>query len=288
MNDNEKLYIVEAIFSSISAIGSMFIITVYAKFQSLHCYSFKLIVILSIFDCIENLVLLIPTHLISSEPNSICIFQAASIQFSALGSCLWTGCMCLLLYLQVIRKASNFDLYFKLCLGCTLSLCVITTVVPILTNSYAYVGGNCWITGNTELGKIFRFTLLFGIVWIVIIFNSITYVQIIQKVKSEMSIKNKLIEEGRLLVQRLRLYPIAMIATYAPLTIVRALQSFSDRPVPNWLYMVAYGFYMANGFCNSIIYGFNNSVRQALKESVELRDGIILSSRQTLESSFSI
>ena len=267
MNANDFLYLIVAIFSSLSVIGSFFIISIYAKFPALHCFSFRLIIILSIFDFIENLVLLIPTHIIPSEPNSICIIQAALIQFTSLGSVLWTGFICALLYIQVILKKSNLEYYFKLFLLITLTICIITTIIPAATNSYAFIGGSCGIADNRYMTNIFRYLFFNAFIWIVIIFISFAYWKIIRIVRSEIDIVDEMTEEGRALVKKLRLYPIAMVITYTPLTIVRILQSISSDLCPVWFNMLAYAFSMSNGLLNSIIYGFNGSVKKAILEN---------------------
>ena len=285
MDDNEKLYIVVAICSSFSAIGSLFIIIVYAKFKTLHCFSFKLIAILSIFDFIESLLILFPIQLISSEDNSACIFQACLIEFAVLGGCMWTGCICLLLYLQVIRKTSRLEFYLKLCLGFTVCSCIIAAIIPIFTSTYTYVGGNCWITGNTKVGNILRFALFFIIGWVIIISNSITYMRIVRKIKEQMTIQNKFVEEGRLLFSRQRLYPIIMMITYTPLTIVRVIQFIDYSFVPFWLNMVSYGFFTSNGLFNSIVYGFNDTVRQAFNDSSIFEDALSVGFREKINTS---
>ena len=283
MDEDDQLYLVVAIFSSLSLLGCIFIIIIYAKFEALHCFSFKLVVILSIFHCFEYTFQLIPTHVITT-PYSLCMFQATMIQFSSLSSALWIGCMSFLLYLQVIKKVKNLQLYLQFCLLFTITLCVSTAIIPLITGSYGYVGGNCWISGESQTGSLFRYLLFFGITWLIIFFNSVVYYKIIQKVKAEMSIKNKLMDEGKELINRLRLYPIAMMITYAPLTIVRILESISEDLCPTWFYMTAYAFYTSNGLMNSVIYGLNDSVRQEISESI--RQGQLdMSSLHTLTSS---
>ena len=267
MNVNDLLYIIVAIFSSLSLLGSLFIISIYARFPALHCFSFKLIIILIIFDFIEDLVLLIPTHIIASEPNSICIMQAALIQFTSLGRVLWLGFIGALLYLQVILKKSNLESYFKLFLIITLSICVITTVIPAATNSYAFIGGNCWISDRGYMDNIFRYSLFFAFIWIVTVFISFAYWRIIRMVRREAGIANEMIDEGRSLVKRLRLYPAAMIVTYTPMTIVRVLQTIGKDLCPIWLDMIAYAFAISNGLCNSIIYGLTDSVAKELRDT---------------------
>lgn len=283
MNEDDQLYLVVAVFSSLSLLGSLFIITIYAKFEALHCFSFKLVVILSIFHCVEYTFQLMPTHVIKT-PYSICMFQATMIQFSSLAGALWIGCMSFLLYLQVIKKITDLQFYLNICLVFTIGLCLTTSIIPLITSSYGYVGGNCWISGKSEAGNIFRYVFFFGITWIIILFNSLLYFKIIQKVKVEMSIKNKLMDEGKVLIHRLRLYPIAMIVTYAPLTIVRILESMGNDLCPTWFYMTAYAFFTSNGLFNSIIYGLNDSVKQQIYESLSKND-VDLSSLNTFTSS---
>ena len=152
------------------------------------------------------------------------------------------GFICALLYIQVILKKSNLEYYFKLFLIITLTICIITTIIPAATNSYAFIGGSCGIADNGYMTNIFRYLFFNAFIWIVIIFISFAYWKIIRIVRSEIDIVDEMTEEGRALVKKLRLYPIAMVITYTPLTIVRILQSISSDLCPVWFNMLAYAF----------------------------------------------
>jgi hypothetical protein len=209
--------------------------------------------------------------MISHEPDSLCLLKAVMIQFSALAGAIWSCCIGLILYLQVIKQKHNLIQYQNISLIFTLFISIATAIIPLITGDYEYRNGKCDISGPGIKGKIFRFVLFYGIVFIIIIINSYVYLKIIAKVKQEMSFNNRLLEEGRTLAKRLKLYPIIMIITYITMTLVRIMETVNADSCPLWLISISFVFFLSNGLMNSVVYGLNESVKEKLMGSKRAR-----------------
>jgi Slime mold cyclic AMP receptor. len=212
MEENEVLYTFIAVVSTISLLGSIFIIIVYNKFKSLQIYAFKLVYILTIFDGIRSLFSLIPSHLnLYNDSSIVCKIQGFMLEFSSLAGILWTGVIAFTIYLQLIKQKAEVHKYFNRFLFFVILFSLLVSSFPLITNHYMYAGGCCWITSKGEYSVIYIYGLFYAEVWIVIIFSVYSYVTIIKRVYKELSIRNDFLIEGTTLVKRLRRYPLILI-----------------------------------------------------------------------------
>lgn len=256
------IYLCIVIPASFSLMGSMFILIVYLRYQSLHCFAFRLVAYLSLFNCFDSMSQILPAHMIN---DSACIVQAVGIQFFGMCGILWTGSICLIMYFQVVKHVKNIRKYERLLLLSTIALSTCTIVIPLFFNEMGYVGGNCWIENINE-GAIFRWAFFFIPAWLVIILISITYFLIIRKVHEESHLISGLDEERRLIINKLRVYPIIMAFTFMPLTLYRIIQYFTT---PLWFYSIAIAIYNLIGLFNALFYGFNESVKAELAKTIK-------------------
>jgi hypothetical protein len=280
MEDFFYIYPVIATFAGLSLLGSSFIICIYFKFPSLQCQAFRLIVYLSIFSSCENLSQVFPGPLFSSP---FCIAQALSIQFFALSNILWTGCIAIVLYLQVMKGVTNLSNIIPLLLFGTIFLSLCTAILIFCLGQIGYVGGNCWID-DSEIGNILRFGIFFTPAWVMILTMIIIYCKIIQKVYNETETVNEMSQNRKAVINKLSLYPLVMIAGMVPLSIYRAIQSFVQ---PLWFYIIGVACYNSIGLLNAIVYGFNESVKAEImgeKNNTEISFRIKLSQEKDDES----
>lgn len=109
-SDWELIFTVNAIASSFSLLGSLFIISVYLNFKELRVFAFKLVAILSCLDAIHSIAFLIPTY-DYDRVSTACQIQSVALTFCTLASVLWTAMIALALYLAVIKERKLTDRY---------------------------------------------------------------------------------------------------------------------------------------------------------------------------------
>jgi hypothetical protein len=254
MEDFFYIYPAIATFGCLSFLGSCFIIYIYFKYPSLQCQAFRLVVYLNIFCSCDNIAQVFPSPLLSSP---FCFAQALAIQFFSLCHILWTGCIAIILYLQVIRGVNNLSTVIPLLVFGTIFISLCTAIVVFCLGQIGYVGGTCWID-DSETGEILRFALCYIPVSVVIVTMLFMYVKIISKVNNETETVNELIKTKNALVKKLRLYPLVMIVAMVPMIVYRIIQTFVK---PLWFYIIALACYNSIGLLNAVVYGFNESVK---------------------------
>ena len=265
---NDLLYTTIVIVSAISLLGTAFIITMYHRHRSLQVLAFKLVYILTIFDGIRSVFSMIPTNLDLSDGGALCITQGFALQFSSLAGVVWTGAIAMILYLKVLIQKDISETHYRPMLWFTVGFSMVCTIIPLTSLDYAYVGGWCWISTSSIKADIYRYALFYFWVWVVILFDIYAYVKVILKVKKESTIKDSFLHEGRVLVNRLRLYPMILVICFTPLTITRIMQTISDD-TPVWLLIFSTATSNLLGFFNAVLYGFNDSVRSELRNWVD-------------------
>ena len=260
MNTDEVLYIIIVVVSSMSALGSLFVIILYNKFESLQIFAFKLVYILSIFDFLLAIFSIIPTPLYISADSQLCIVQGLFIELLSLAGVLWTGAIALILYMQVILQNPQVNRHLNRILIAILAFSIICSAIPLISNDYVYIGAWCGINYRNERGVIYRYALFYFWVWLVIVLELYAYFRVIFKIKAELTINNSFLHEGRVLVNRLRWYPVILVVCYAPLTIMRIVQTINSHP-PVWFLFFSTALSNLLGFFNALVYGLNESVK---------------------------
>lgn len=271
---NDLLFTTVVVVSAISLVGCGFIMVIYHKCKSLQVFAFKLVYVLTILDGIRSLFSMIPTHLNLSDHDAMCQIQGFALEFASLAGVLWTGAIALILYFQVILQRDRVDKFYKPLLWIIVIFSFICSVIPLFSGDYQYVGGWCWISTNNTRAVIYRYGFFYAWVWLIIIFDLYAYIRVISKIKTEFTIKDSFLHEGRVLVNRLRWYPIVLVVCYAPLTATRILQTLTGSS-PIWLLVFSTAVSNLLGFFNAILYGFNESVKIELKswiQGIQLRD----------------
>ena len=245
--------------AGISLISSLVIILIYIlnkKIQNLE--GIKLVIILVIFDFCSNLVIFIPTPLISSD--ILCSIQGVLLQYFSICEMLWTGFISAQLYWGVKNGNNCYFSLFKGILYVSV-LSIITAVIPLGLSSYSYAGSWCFFDqsykGNRYRDILFRFLLFYLMLWGTLIWNMILYI------KSIIIIRQNSRENINNIISMVKYYPFALIICYLPLTILTILQALSDNDPKNYL---NFSFFLSRliGFVNAIIYGFTNKIWKSL------------------------
>ncbi|CAG9313294.1 unnamed protein product [Blepharisma stoltei] len=259
-----RLYIINAAVSSLSLLGSMFIITVYLSFKELRVFAFKLVSILSCLDAIHALAFLIPSYDENNSHSPLCQLQSVALTFCTLANVLWTAMIALALYLAVIHEKRLGEHYkwYALIFAVLVPLCI--SWLPYITDSFGTAQGWCWIDDSKKWGTIWRYSLFYGPLWIVIPFNIIVYFKVIKKIQLEIGNVSEQQQMRKQLMRRLVMYPIILVICFTPVTISRVWEIFVDCP-PREMSVISGFFTCINGLLNALVYGMTKSVRESLK-----------------------
>ena len=244
---------------SISALGSIFIITAYLYFKSIRSFSFKLVFFMSISDLVHSVSLMLPPEGLS------CKFQGFLLQFSTVSSILWSFNIAYSLYITAINQERNPSKHQTKFLLLAYLFPFLLAFIPLFTDSYNNAIGWCWIKKDfiTDLAE--RILCLYLIVWAVIVFNLTVYYKIIARIRKEFQnvIENQ--AENNAVIKRLSLYPLILIACYLPITLKRTMEIGGQRILPFWfLCLSAFGVSVL-GFANAMVYGLSRPVREEIK-----------------------
>lgn len=249
----------------LSLFGGGFIICVYLSNKSLHTYPFKLICILSLFDCLCSIGFLLPTHS-SEDSDAICILQAVILNAFTLCSVIWSFVIAFSIYMITVRSKLYIEKYCTRYVFIVLLICVINTLIPYLSKSYGTVAGWCWIKQNTAWDTEFyeRYLLFFIPLWLIIISNISIYLLVRKRLKTPTGSGTNL--KSRLsLSKKLKYYPLTLIFCFLPYTLKGALEL--DKTLltnqTEFYLTLATGFFRGiNGFLNAIVYGFTKKVKK--------------------------
>lgn len=83
-HENHIIYIANAISSSLSLLGCVFIILVYFWFKELQIFPFKLVTYLSLIDAFSSLAFILPGY----TDSEVCQLQACMISYFTLSAVL--------------------------------------------------------------------------------------------------------------------------------------------------------------------------------------------------------
>jgi hypothetical protein len=248
------LRVLTIISATFSFFGSFFIISTYAKFERLRTYAFKLVMLLSIADCIASLHFLVGMyHDVNREwqthhcPSIVCFITAAAYQFAQVSSFLWTACIAYNIHaaLSNIETESLEQYYHLVSWGGSLVLVLVVSV----TGSLGYSGNWCWIRQDRPLARVmFYFVPLIS----VMLYDVWMYVRIGQQVAQSPveDIVNK----------RLRRY-LGVFLFLNTFSVLNRLHNMLDPETPSFpLYLLQSSFSPLQGFANALVYGWNRKV----------------------------
>ncbi|GMQ02365.1 hypothetical protein CsSME_00048634 [Camellia sinensis var. sinensis] len=177
-SDRRMLTAVNSGASSLSLLGSGFIVLCYICFKELRKFSFKLVFFLALSDMLYSFFSIV------GDPSKglFCYAQGYSTHFFCVASFLWTTTIAFTLHRTVVRHKTDvedlepvFHLYVW---GTSL----VMTVIRSIGNDHGHfgeLGAWCWTqTGRT--GKAVHFITFYVPLWGAIIFNGVTYFQVIR------------------------------------------------------------------------------------------------------------
>ncbi|XP_050216713.1 G-protein coupled receptor 1 [Mercurialis annua] len=271
--DRQLLRSVNGGASSLSFLGSSFIVVCYLLFKELRKFSFKLVFYLALSD------MLCSFFSIVGDPSKgfMCIAQGYSTHFLCVASFLWTTTIAFTLHRTVVRHKTDvedLEAIFHLYVWGT-SLFV--TVIRSIGNTHGHLGVWCWTeTGRTR--KAVHFITFYAPLWGAILYNGFTYFQVIRMLNnatrmavgmSDRAYQSDARPDMKAL-NRWGYYPLILIGSWAFGTINRIHDFIAPGHQILWLTVLDVGTAALMGLFNSIAYGLNASVRRVIHERLDL------------------
>lgn len=273
-NDRQILTTVNAAASSLSLLGSSFIVLCYILFKELRKFSFKLVFFLALSD------MLCSFFSIVGDPSRgfLCYAQGYSTHFFCVASFLWTTTISFTLHRTVVRhKADVEDLepMFHLYVWGT---SLVLTVVRSFGNDHphGHLTVSCWSQSGT--GKVIHFITFYAPLWGAILFNGFTYFQVIRMLTNATRMAAGMSDRAYQgdsrpdlkALNRWGYYPLILIGSWAFGTINRIHDFIEPGHSIFWLSVLDVGTSALMGLFNSIAYGLNASVRRVILERLDL------------------
>ncbi|KAJ0738087.1 putative GPCR, family 2, GCR1-cAMP receptor [Helianthus annuus] len=265
--------------STLSLLGSGFIVLCYLCFKELRKFSFKLVFFLALSD------MLCSFFSIVGDPSKgfFCYAQGYSTHFFCVASFLWTTTIAFTLHRTVVKHKTDvedFEPMFHLYVWGT---SVVMTVLRSIGNEHGHVGhigrvaAWCWTeTGRT--GKAVHFFTFYAPLWGAILFNGIIYFQVIRMLNNVTRMAVGMSDRGSQsdtradmkALNRWGYYPLILIGSWSFGTVNRIHDFIEPGHKIFWLSVLDVGMAALMGLFNSIAYGLNSSVRRALFERLDL------------------
>ncbi|KAL7186984.1 hypothetical protein ACSBR1_037122 [Camellia fascicularis] len=275
-SDRRILTAVNSGASSLSLLGSGFIVLCYICFKELRKFSFKLVFFLALSDMLYSFFSIV------GDPSKglFCYAQGYSTHFFCVASFLWTTTIAFTLHRTVVRHKTDvedlepvFHLYVW---GTSL----VMTVIRSIGNDHGHfgeLGAWCWTqTGRT--GKVVHFITFYVPLWGAIIFNGVTYFQVIRMLNNAtrmaVGMSNRAYQQDARAdmkaLNRWGYYPLILIGSWTFGTINRIHDFIEPGHKIYWLSFLDVGMAALMGLFNSIAYGLNSSVRRVINERLDL------------------
>ncbi|GAA0175642.1 G-protein coupled receptor [Lithospermum erythrorhizon] len=274
--DRRILTAVNTFGSSLSFLGSGFIVLCYLLFKDLRKFSFKLVFFLALSDMLCSFFGII------GDPSKgfFCYAQGYTTHFFCVASFLWTTTIAFTLHRTVVRHKTDVEDLEPMFHLYVWGTSVVVTVIRSIANEHAHIsrlGTWCWAqTGRT--GKAIHFITFYAPLWGAILFNGITYFQVIRMLNNATRMAVGMSERGYQFDSRSDLkalnrwgyYPLILIGSWFFGTINRIHDFVEPDHKIFWLSLLDVGMAALMGLFNSIAYGLNSSVRRALYERLDL------------------
>ncbi|XP_057957755.1 G-protein coupled receptor 1 [Malania oleifera] len=259
--------------SSLSLVGSGFIVLCYLLFKELRKFSFKLVFYLALSD------LLCSFFGIVGDPSRgfFCYAQGYSTHFFCVASFLWTTTIAFTLHRTVVRHKTDVEdlepMFHLYVWGTSL----VMTVIRSIGNNHGQLGTWCWMqTGRT--GTVVHFMTFYAPLWGAILFNGVTYFQVIRMLNNATRMAVGMSDRpfqgdtraDMKALNRWGYYPLILIGSWTFGTINRIHDFIEPGHKIFWLSVLDVGMAALMGLFNSIAYGLNSSVRRAIRERLDL------------------
>lgn len=252
---NTALSAVRIVGSTVSMIGSVFIIMMFWLFTDLRNFAFKLVVMVSVCDLILGFGIYLGD---GNDDNTLCHFQAFIIQFGSISEVLWTAVIAYSIREVVLVQPRNTSVEDKMN---TFHIFVWTSalvscILPIFTDNYGDADGWCWISKYGEhqksWGTVWRMICFYIPLWVTIVFIVVVYRRTL-----------KVLDRTGESFKRMRYYPLVLIIIYFFATVDRIWQMFGTANYELCVFRVFFA--SLAGFFNALIYGWTPAVQDKVR-----------------------
>ncbi|KAF7817344.1 G-protein coupled receptor 1 [Senna tora] len=280
-NDRQILTAVNAAASSLSFLGSGFIVLCYALFKELRKFSFKLVFYLALSD------MLCSFFNIVGDPSKgfFCYAQGYSTHFFCVASFLWTTTIAFTLHRTVVRHKTDVEdleaMFHLYVWGQSYAPLVMT--INILMHGVGLKqiaqGRQVFAGWLTYVVFVIHFVTFYMPLWGAILYNGFTYFQVIRMLNNATRMAIGMSDRAHLsdadardntkALNRWGYYPLILIGSWAFGTINRIHDFVEPGHKIFWLSFLDVGMAALMGLFNSIAYGLNASVRRAICERLD-------------------
>lgn len=187
-SDRQILTAVNTGASSLSLVGSGFIVLCYLLFKELRKFSFKLVFFLALSDMFCSFFSII------GDPSKgfFCYAQGYTTHFFCVASFLWTTTIAFTLHRTVVRHKTDVEDLEPMFHLYVWGTSIVMTVIRSIGNGNQHInrlGTWCWAqSGRT--GKAVHFITFYAPLWGAILFNGITYFQVIRMLNNATRVSN--------------------------------------------------------------------------------------------------
>eukprot|EP00898_Chlorokybus_atmophyticus_P001697 jgi/Chlat1/2528/Chrsp175S02383 len=259
--------------NSLSLAGSLFIIACYLGLGAIRRFSFSLIFFLSLADAVNAI-----AHLLGDVGGgALCYVQAYAIQFASLASVLWTTAIAFTLHRTAVRHKQDTYKFGARFHAYVWGISVLLTVGPQIGDYYGDAGIFCWIRNDTAAEKVTRMLVFYVPLWAAVVYNGVVYYKVSRALRETAMAVSAQVgtlgeraqrEQELRLAKTLKFYPLILIVCYSFPTANRIQQFAAPRSPVFWLYCLHALFASLQGLLNCLAYGFNVTVRRALRETL--------------------
>jgi len=260
-NNSASLRLMSQIIVLLSLCGTLFVILTYTCWRETRNFAFKLVLQISISDFIYCI-----AHFFSNneyldipiDSGTLCTIQGFLVNFGMVSSFMWAMVIAWTLFATVVLIKPEVQSKFWIYCIYGYAIPLLTSIIPLITDNYGPVGYRCWISleNNLTKGKVLRFVLFYIPLWIVVVFNSISYYKVIKSLKQYAVGKPE-----KRFIRRLRVYPLILIVCYLCLSIHNIIILFTCQKNLNAFDYISVALADLVGFGNALVYGLNHHIQ---------------------------
>nr|AAY30370.2 G-protein coupled receptor [Pisum sativum] len=265
--------------SSLSFVGSAFIVLCYCIYKDINKYTFKLVFYLALSD------MLCSFFLIVGDPSKayLSFAQGYTTHFFCVASFLWTTTIAFTLHRTILKhksQANDLEAMFHLYVWGT---SLVVTVIRSFGEEHTCIAPWCW-SDSAILAKAVHFLTFYAPLWGAILYNGFTYFDLLEMIEQGNNMGLATTQNaqdaqrnGELKVlNRWGYYPLILIGSWAFGTINRIHEYLNPAHKIFWLSVLDVGTAALMGLFNSIAYAFRTSLNNGLgnRELLYIPDNI--------------
>jgi hypothetical protein len=252
--------------SSLSILGSCFIIGCYVAFKPLRNFAFNLVCMLSVCDFFFSVGNFLGdtggSNTWIGSHTALCTFQSLMIAYFQLASVMWASSLAFTLHMAFLKELKSFQpseigYYLKYYHCVCWAFPLVQTLLPLTTQAYGDTGGWCWLQSGTG----WRYVQFYIVLWAAVAYNTYVYVSVYKKLSLAAGKSNKMIN-------RIKFYPLVLVVCWTFATIDTLVETFTGGAFILWLQGLHIFFSTSQGAANAIVYGLTPAVQKHIQAAL--------------------